>query len=391
MERVQKLVSELAAKLPAPVADFVTKNQTAVTAVAGVSLAVVLARLLKSKTKGSYAAQPSLLNVNSAADAVKAQTDAYTHMHREESSGLDDRKTAYAAMVNAYYTLVTDFYEYGWGESFHFAHRFPHESRLESIVRHEYWLAAQMGLKPGMKVLDLGCGVGGPARNIARFSGCSVLGINNNQYQVDRATAKAVRDNLSDRVTFKKADFMNLPVPDNSYDAAYAIEATCHAPDRTACFTQIFKALKPGAVFAGYEWVMTDRYDPNNKEQQAIKKGIEIGDGLPDITGVDGVVNALKGAGFVVEAIEDLAETSPVAWYQPFLPTYSDPRQWKITPLGIFLTNVFVRTFEFLRLIPQGTTQMHDHLVTGAKTLRAGGEQRIFTPMLFFKAYKPAN
>lgn len=44
---------------------------------------------------------------------------------------------------------------------------------------------------------------------------------------------------------------MNLPFAPESYDAAYAIEATCHAPDRTACFTQIFKALKPGAVFAG--------------------------------------------------------------------------------------------------------------------------------------------
>ncbi len=44
---------------------------------------------------------------------------------------------------------------------------------------------------------------------------------------------------------------MSLPFKPESFDAAYAIEATCHAPDRTVCFTQIFKALKPGAVFAG--------------------------------------------------------------------------------------------------------------------------------------------
>ena len=44
---------------------------------------------------------------------------------------------------------------------------------------------------------------------------------------------------------------MNLPFAPASYDAAYAIEATCHAPDRTACFSQIFKALKPGGAFGG--------------------------------------------------------------------------------------------------------------------------------------------
>nr|VDC78729.1 unnamed protein product [Brassica rapa]VDC86177.1 unnamed protein product [Brassica oleracea] len=88
--------------------------------------------------------------------------------------------------VNKYYDLATSFYEYGWGESFHFAHRWNGESLRESIKRHEHFLALQLGVKPGQKVLDVGCGIGGPLREIARFSNSSVTGINNNEYQITR-------------------------------------------------------------------------------------------------------------------------------------------------------------------------------------------------------------
>ena len=82
----------------------------------------------------------------------------------------------YGEMVDKYYTLVTDFYEYGWGQSFHFAPRFSNESFAESIVRAEHYLASRLGLTSKMRVLDVGCGVGGPLRNIARFSGAAVEG-----------------------------------------------------------------------------------------------------------------------------------------------------------------------------------------------------------------------
>jgi len=60
-------------------------------------------------------------------------------------------------MINHYYDLCTDFYEWGWGQSFHFANRYRGENFYSSIARSEHWLALQMGLKPGMKVLDVGC------------------------------------------------------------------------------------------------------------------------------------------------------------------------------------------------------------------------------------------
>jgi sterol 24-C-methyltransferase len=100
---------------------------------------------------------------------VKEQTQEYNDLF--DNGSVDDRKSNYTTMVNHYYDLITDFYEFGWGLSFHFAPRHTGESLLASIARHEHWLAHRLGLKPGMKVLDVGCGVAGPLVEIARFSG----------------------------------------------------------------------------------------------------------------------------------------------------------------------------------------------------------------------------
>ena len=78
-----------------------------------------------------------------------------------------------------------------------------------------------------------------------------MTGINNNAYQLRRLAAKVASEGLSQQCDGVKGDFMNLPFAANSFDAVYAIEATCHAPDRTGCFAQVFKVLKPGKIFAG--------------------------------------------------------------------------------------------------------------------------------------------
>ena len=86
-----------------------------------------------------------------------------------------------------------------------------------------------MGLRDGMKVLDAGCGVGGPAREIAKFSGVHITGLNNNDYQIERATKYAQKEGLTDQMSFTKGDFMQMSFQPETFDAVYAIEATVHA------------------------------------------------------------------------------------------------------------------------------------------------------------------
>lgn len=76
-----------------------------------------------------------------------------------------------------------------------------------------------------------------------------------------------------------QADFMKIPFEKETFDGVYAIEATCHAPRRENVYGEIFRVLKPGQIFACYEWCLTPKYDPSNEHHRLIKKKIEEGDG----------------------------------------------------------------------------------------------------------------
>ncbi len=63
---------------------------------------------------------------------------------------------------------------------------------------------------------------------------------------------------------------------DNSFDRAYALEATCHAKDPVDVYREVYRVLKPGGIFVDVTWIMTDKYDPSNPEQEKIKNGILV-------------------------------------------------------------------------------------------------------------------
>ena len=318
---------------------------------------------------------------------MKSTLDEYTSLYEADMSA---RRGAYMTIVNDYYDLVTDFYEFGWGQSFHFAPRFSGEAFPASLARHEMSLAHRLGLKPGMKVLDVGCGVGGPMRTIARFSGATVVGVNNNDYQIARGTRHTEAARLSHLCSFLKADFLAIPVPDGSFDAAYAIEATCHAPDKTRIFTELFRVLRPGAEVGVYEWCLTSRYDPANPEHRAIKAEIEIGNALPDIWTMPEVLRSVEESGFeVVESRDRASESDPeTPWWLPLAGRIS-LSGFKHTRAGRALTNVMVRGLETVRVAPKGSTAVSTFLNASAAALVKGGETGIFTPMFFVHAKKP--
>jgi len=289
--------------------------------------------------------------------------------------------------------LVTDFYEYGWGESFHFAPRLRFETFLESLRRHEYYLALRLGLNPKTLCADLGCGVGGPMRAIARFSGSKIVGVNNNDYQVKVANKYCARDGLADICNAQKADFMKLPFKDNHFDHAYAIEATCHAPSKVGCYSEVLRCIKDGGLFACYEWVVTSKYDPENKRHRALKEGIEIGNGLPDLATIPTVISALEKAGFEVLEHFDLGYGSPqemkqYPWHAPLRGAYS-LREFRMTSFGRACTHLFVNVLEAIKIAPKGSVKVSKLLNDTANDLVAAGDLGIMTPAYFFLARKP--
>ena len=250
-----------------------------------------------------------------------------------------------------------------------------------------------------MTVLDVGCGVGGPAREMIKFTGVNIMGLNNNDYQIERSLYYAKKEGLEDKWAATKGDFMQMSFPENSFDAVYAIEATVHAPNLGGIYSQIFKVLKPGGTFGVYEWVMTDKYDNENPHHRKIRLGIEQGNGISNMDTIEVALKAMEDAGFEMQYHEDLAERPDATpWYYPLAGDFKHMGSLgdiftigRMTWLGRTLVHRFIGLGETLKLMPRGTQRTADSLALGADCLVAGGKEKLFTPMYLMVAKKPLN
>jgi ubiquinone/menaquinone biosynthesis C-methylase UbiE len=114
-------------------------------------------------------------------------------------------------------------------------------------------LAAQLGLAPEMRLLDIGCGIGGAARYVASAFGCHVTGIDLTPGFIVAAAALSRRVGLADRVDFRQASALALPFADGSFDGAYTLHAAMNIADRPRLYAEARRVLKPGAPFAVYD------------------------------------------------------------------------------------------------------------------------------------------
>lgn len=285
-------------------------------------------------------------------------------------------------IIVKYYDLVTDFFEYGWGKSFHFAPQNKQENTKEAMLRYELKIAEALNLKPGMRVLDVGCGIGGPMKNIAEKSGAHIVGLNLNAYQIAKAEKYMRESGLETRCSFHQGSFMKVDLSEASFDAIYAIEATPHAPNKTECFQEMYRLLKPGGHFAGYEYGLLENYQEKNQEHLQIIEDLEHGGGLQKLLPMKEVKKCFLDAKFKILAFEDICKEG-LTW---ILPLEKGVRSSKA---GRALTNLFVRILEFFKIAPQGASQVSSFLNLGADAFVEAGRRKLFTPCLFFLCQKP--
>eukprot|EP00798_Chlamydomonas_sp_ICE-L_P031104 gene31104-6235_t len=374
-----EFVADLVAK-----ADALTDTQKYCAAAAGGVASLYLLASLTSTSKGTHN-KPSSFELSGGSiegKHVAKEWDAYSSAYgKGAGEGIKDRNQT-VQLVDVFYSLVTDLYEWGWGQSFHFSPKLPCKSWRESEAAHEARIAAALGLKPGMHCVDCGCGVGGPMRTIAATSGAHVTGVTINEYQVSRALHHNKTQGVTPLTSVVRGDFLNMPFEEATFDGAYAIEATCHAPKLEEVYAEIFRVLKPGSKFVSYEWVATKMYDPKNAEHVKIMDEINFGNGLPEMRTWTEAEAAGLTAGFELISSVDLAVASPVCgpWYN----------RLKMGRWIHFVNHGIVSTLDFFFLAPKGLKDVHHMLVEVARSLIVGGETGIFTPMHMLTFQKPA-
>ena len=304
-----------------------------------------------------------------------------------------DKVNTQPIIVSRFYDVVTSFYEFGWGTSFHFAPRSSNRSLAASQRDQQEEIVKLLGLEAGMIAGDIGCGIGGPMLHIAKVSGARVAGVNISKHQIQRGRALVEKAGLEQSCEFIQANFLDLPFADNHFDAMYSIEAVCHSPDRVQAFGEVFRALKPGGKLVIFDWVLTELYDDGDPWHRDVRGRVEFANATPSLFTAQEQIDSIRQVGFEILCADDHARNS-----DPETPWYCslESRDLSISslarmPLGRFCTANVTRLLEWLRIAPPGASDAAKMLNIAADALVEAGRLGIFTPSFLVQARKPES
>ena len=107
----------------------------------------------------------------------------------------------------------------------------------------------------GKRILDIGCGIGGPVFEMARTHGAEVVGIDLEEPLIDRANKAAKAHGLDDRCTFKTVEVGALPFEDHSFDVVVSSGAFTQIEDKAGILGESLRILRPGGHLSCYDWL----------------------------------------------------------------------------------------------------------------------------------------
>jgi len=162
-------------------------------------------------------------------------------------------------------------------------------------------LARRAALAPGMAVLDVCAGLGGPARFLAHRYGVRVTGVDLTHSRCAAGARLSALVGLRPRVRLLRADAQALPFRARVFDAAFSQEGLLHVPDKTAVLRECARVLKPGGRLAFSDWITHPRLEEN--ERRRLREWMAA----VTLQGIDGYRERLARAGFGGIEAEDLS------------------------------------------------------------------------------------
>jgi MPBQ/MSBQ methyltransferase len=210
--------------------------------------------------------------------------------------------------------------EFYWGEHIHLGH-YGSPPRKKDFRQSKYDFVHEMvkwgGLDrcaPGTTLLDVGCGIGGSSRMLAKDYGFDVTAVTISPRQVARAT-ELTPPGVSAK--FLVDDAMALSFADESFDVVWSLEAGPHMPDKAVFARELLRVLKPGGLLVVGDWNQRDaRRRPLNAWEKPVMKQLLDQWSHPEFASIEGFAELLEATGLVqgqVETADWSRETLP-AW-----------------------------------------------------------------------------
>ncbi|MEU4804132.1 methyltransferase domain-containing protein [Actinosynnema sp. NPDC023587] len=274
--------------------------------------------------------------------------------------------------VGAFYDQVNHLLQRFLGGSMHYGywHGPDDDSGFrEASERFTSIMVDKLRVGPGDLVLDVGCGTGGPATQLARTTGARVVGISISAKDVELATARAAAEGVSDLVRFQRANALDLPFDAGAFDAALAFESIVHIPDRVAALRQIARVLKPGARLA-----LTDAFQRGPEMTQAdrfgLMKVLAAWRAAP-LVGFDDYLDFAREAGFETEELSDVSANTKPTNAKVFEAIFDYVREHDDAPAG--LVEIVDSVPHFGGELPVGEDdEEHEGVLVFVGTRRAG-------------------
>lgn len=223
--------------------------------------------------------------------------------------------------IREHYEVCSDYYYSLWGEHIHHGYFLrPDDTKELAQLQLIKLLLQRSALPKNSKILDVGCGLGGTTRYLAREHGCSVTGItiSGNQVKLARKLSMQEKDVVealagedfltlgNGKVRFIEldaevmGDFFNTPPNALKFDAVWISEALSHLPNKELFFHNSFALLDQGGKLVIADWFKSEQLTP--AEMRTDIKPIEDGMLLPPLCTQSDYVNFAKEAGFTVSS-----------------------------------------------------------------------------------------
>ena len=209
--------------------------------------------------------------------------------------------------VSDFYDVYTHVLLRAWGDNFHYGYWLSDDDDTPADVAAERLtdlLVERIALRPGDRMLDVGCGVGVPAIRLAEAVDAEIVGISINRAQVLAANERARTAGVADRVRFEHANAMALPYPDDSFDAVWAFESLLHM-ERKLALHEMARVLRPGGRL-----VLADvcQRAPLSPEHRATLEDALAKFALAPLPSIQDYTAMVADAGLAVAEVLDISE-----------------------------------------------------------------------------------